>query len=129
MKTYPNQRVVTIHKSKNGLEKFTTYTQFAQQIAMNEIDTLSGLKLWLYFMKNRPTYTLALSPTDCREWGLSEKSYYAGITILCELGYLEAGEGNTLDFYDIPPRLSGSFTTPVRGGIHPPLGIGLSPQR
>ena len=60
---------------------------FRESCPTMEIDTLSGLKMWLYLVKNQSAYTLALSPTDCREWGITEKSYHSGVAKLIELGY------------------------------------------
>ena len=120
MQTYPNQKTITIHKGDTNKGRYTAYTQLSQQIAMNEIDTLSGLKMWLYLVKNQSAYTLALSPTDCREWGITEKSYHSGVAKLIELGYLEARNGNTYDFYDLPPRERAMLNLPKRDTVSYP---------
>ena len=104
MQTYPNQKTIVINKSDTNGRRYTSYLQYAQQLAMNRINKAGALKLWLYLVKNQTAYTLALSPADCQEWGINDKAYHSGVAELIKLGYLVARAGNTYDFYDLPPE-------------------------
>ena len=63
-----------------------------------------GLKMWLYFNKNKNKHSFELSAKACEAWGIKKNSYYRGIEELEKHGYLEPiKEGsNVYNFYEYP---------------------------
>lgn len=106
MGKYANQVTIVsaprLKKDKDHL--YTKLNLDALQQAMKDLKGDSGLKMYLYMVKNREDYEFGLSLADCvNNWGLSKNSYYRGIEELKEKGYLvEIIENAKYMFYELP---------------------------
>lgn len=102
MASVPNQKQIVsaprLKKDKDHL--YAKLNLDALQQAMKDLNG-SGLKLYLYFAKNREDYNFDLSQKACEEWGLSRSSYYRGVKELKEAGYL-VEKGSTMTYYELP---------------------------
>lgn len=101
MVTYPNQKIVTVHKPKYSED----FLQISKEEWMDAYDKLtrSGLGLYLYCSGNQNTYQFALSSLAIQAaLGISDSSYRRAIEELLVKGYLIEGSGNTLHFYTTP---------------------------
>ena len=103
LKTVPNQVCIYTHRLNVDKKNYTMMDRAAEQAAMNDLDKIGSLKLWLYMTKNKDQYRFALSPKDCESWGISAASYRSGKKDLEEKGYLVRRQGsNIVDFYEVP---------------------------
>ena len=99
--TYPNQKVVTIHKeplSKNFLGiNLDVLREACKRLTAHE------LKLYIYLASNKDKYELALSQVAAKEAvNLPRSTYYDQVQNLINKGYLVQKSGNKYDFYEIP---------------------------
>lgn len=103
MITFPNQKVVTIHKSAiaNG-DLYLRVKLDDMFVAMQNL-TSSAFKIWLYLSSNLEDYTLALSCADvCAACGLSERTFHKAVNELIDKNYIVQIHGNTYDFNTYP---------------------------
>ena len=99
--TYPNQRVVKIHRESVKTD-FLGIKNENWQAASRDLGA-HGLRLYLYLASNANNFTLALSPAAARAAiGIPRSTYFDQFAILVDKRYLVPGTGNTYDFYEIP---------------------------
>ena len=99
--TYPNQRVVKIHREPVKTD-FLGIKNENWQAASRDLGAI-GLRLYLYLASNANNYTLALSPAAARAAiGIPRSTYSDQFAVLVDKGYLVPGAGNTYDFYEVP---------------------------
>lgn len=104
IKTVPNQRVITIHKEPTDRQhKYTINNLEALNLAVNDLQSKVGIKLYLYFASNQNEYRFALSSSDFCEWaGCGIKAYNTAFEELEKKGYLiqKIGTETIYTFYD-----------------------------
>ena len=98
--TYPNQKVVTIHKeplNKNYLGiNLDVLRDACQRLTAHE------LKLYIYLASNKDNFELALSQVAATEAvNLPRSTYYDQVKNLINKGYIVHRGGNKYDFYEI----------------------------
>ena len=99
--TYPNQRVVRIHRESVKTD-FLGIKNENWQAASRDLGA-HGLRLYLYLASNANNYNLALSPAAARAAvGIPRSTYFDQFAILVDKRYLVPGAGNTYDFYEVP---------------------------
>lgn len=99
----PNQLHITTIKESSYKDAFHIASNTALYNAMKTL-SISGLKLYLYFITNKHEYEFDLSPAHVKTCtDLSERSYYRAVAELKEHGYLVyAGKGLNYTFYETP---------------------------
>ena len=109
VKTYPNQKLIVIHKAVCDKEHtYTVINRKAMETAMKRMNgrRASGFLLWCYLSLNQEGYELALSneavKTAC---GMKKDAYDTAVSILMEEEYLVRKQGNTYDFYQFPNNI------------------------
>jgi len=102
--TYPNQRMVKVHR-ESVKSDFLGIKNENWKAASRNLHP-HALLLYLYLASNADNYTLALSPAAVREEiGMARSTYHDQFHILIDKGYLVPAHGNTFDFYETPqPR-------------------------
>ena len=99
--TFPNQRVVRIHREPVKTD-FLGIKNENWQAAARDLGP-HGLRLYLYLASNANNYALALSPVAARSAvGIPRTTYCDQFSIMVDKGYLVPGAGNTYDFYEVP---------------------------
>lgn len=99
--TFPNQRVVRIHREPVKTD-FLGIKNENWQAASRDLGA-HGLRLYLYLAANANNYNLALSPAAARAAvGIPRSTYFDQFAILVDKRYLVPGAGNTFDFYEVP---------------------------
>ena len=102
-KTYPNQKMITIHKDPvKG--NFLQVNICEWQEAFATLPRIS-FGLYMYLCGNQNKFNLALSSVDVQKsLGVSDSSYRRAVEDLLAAGYLMMRNGNehTLDFYTAP---------------------------
>lgn len=99
--TYPNQRVVKIHRESVKTD-FLGIKNENWQAASRDLGA-HGLRLYLYLASNANNYALALSPAAARAAiGIPRSTFFDQFAILVDKRYLVPGVGNTYDFYEVP---------------------------
>lgn len=99
--TYPNQRVVRIHREPVKTD-FLGIKNENWQAASRDLGAI-GLRLYLYLAANANNYALTLSPAAARAAiGIPRSTYSDQFAVLVDKGYLVPGAGNTYDFYEVP---------------------------
>ena len=99
--TYPNQRIVNIHREPINSD-FLGIKNENWQFAARDLKPF-GCMLYLYLASNRNNYALALSPAAVRQAiGMAQSTYRDQFNLLLDKGYLVQTGGNTFDFYEIP---------------------------
>ena len=99
--TYPNQRMVKIHRESVKTD-FLGIKNENWQAASRDLGA-HGLRLYLYLAANANNYNLALSPAAARAAiGIPRSTYFDQFAILVDKRYLVPGAGNTYDFYEVP---------------------------
>ena len=99
--TYPNQRVVRIHR-ESVKSDFLGIKNENWQAASRDLGA-HGLRLYLYLAANANNYALALSPAAARAAvGIPRSTYFDQFAVMVDKGYLVPGTGNTYDFYEVP---------------------------
>ena len=99
--TYPNQRIVRIHR-ESVKSDFLGIKNENWQAASRDLGA-HGLRLYLYLAANANNYALALSPAAARAAvGIPRSTYFDQFAVMVDKGYLVPGAGNTYDFYEIP---------------------------
>ena len=99
--TYPNQRVVKIHRESVKTD-FLGIKNENWQAASRDLGA-HGLRLYLYLASNANNYNLALSPAAARAAiGIPRSTFFDQFAILVDKRYLVPGVGNTYDCYEVP---------------------------
>lgn len=111
IKTVPHQKVVSVKK------EMTDEKHYYCKINLNALESASrdlqagAFKLWIYFSKNQPNYTFALSSKEVEEsFGIKIKQYNNAVEELIEKGYLVQEKGNQFFFYEIPQQSNSVIT-------------------
>ena len=106
MKTYPNQKVVTVKKPKYEKNFITVSISEVEEAFI--ILTRTELAIYFYLCGNKDGYTFALSPEHIMtQYKISKSSYHRAIERLIELRYLVANGGNQYIF--CPSRPTGEY--------------------
>ena len=103
MLSFPNQKMITIHKDPVK-ENFLQVNICEWQEAFATLPRIS-FGLYLYLCGNQDKFHLALSSVDVQKsLGVSDSSYRRAVEDLLAAGYLMMRNGNehTLDFYTTP---------------------------
>ena len=99
--TYPNQRIVKIHREPVKSD-FLGIKNAHWQAAARDLGP-HGLRLYLYLASNANNYALALSPAAARAAvGIPRSTYFDQFAVMVDKRYLVPGAGNTYDFYEVP---------------------------
>ena len=99
--TYPNQRMVCVHREPAKAD-FLGIKNANWQAAARDLRPFAFL-LYLYLASNANNYTLALSPATIQEAvGMARNTYHDQFRVLLSKGYLVERDGNTFDFYEVP---------------------------
>lgn len=103
MTTYPNQKVVTIHKKKGSADQpFLQLINSEWQQAAKEL-TGAEFKLYIYLAANADGFELALSRKDVINCtGISDDAYDRAIKSLIQKGYLVNSHSNRYEFNTSP---------------------------
>ena len=104
--TYPNQRLVAIHRERAASD-FLGIKNSNWQAAARDLGA-QALMLYLYFASNANGFMLALSPAAIRQAvGMPASTYRDQFIKLLDKGYLvQRGESKTYDFYETPQRVT-----------------------
>lgn len=90
--SFPNQKIIEI-ESLLPIEEQDTYlkvNQEALRAAMDNLNTMGSLKLWLYLSRHCEGYIFALSSKDCaKDWGITVDTYKSAVKKLIALEYLQ----------------------------------------
>lgn len=101
--TYPNQRLVTVHKADIG-NNFLGVNNSVWTAACRDLGYPATI-LYLYLSANANGYQLALSPAAVQNaLGMPRTTYRDQIRNLINKGYLVEVGGNRFDFYEIPQK-------------------------
>jgi predicted transcriptional regulator len=90
MITYPNQKVICVHKIPVNNKEL--YTQINLNAINKALETLSGnaFKLFIYIAKNQNNHKFALSCSDIiKKLNISNKTYYNAFKELISTGYIQ----------------------------------------
>ena len=99
--TFPNQRVITIHR-ESAKSDFLGIKNENWQAAARDLGA-HALMLYLYLASNANGYNLALSPAAiCQAIGMPKSTYRDQFDKLLSRGYLLPTKGNCFDFYEKP---------------------------
>lgn len=99
--TYPNQRMVRVHRERVSSD-FLGIKNENWQAASRDLGA-HALQLYLYLASNANNYTLALSPVAVRQAiGMARSTYHDQFHKLIDKGYLVPAHGNTFEFYEVP---------------------------
>ena len=98
----PNQRIIKVQKAKADKEHlYTMFNLKALNSAFQCLNSIGGIKLFIYIGKNQNNYSFELSRAAFMEWsGLAETAYKSGIKELINKGYLVNTNGNNYIFYE-----------------------------
>ena len=99
--TFPNQRMITIHREEVKSD-FLGIKNENWQAASRDLGA-HALRLYLYLAANADNYSFALSPADIRQRiGMPTSTYRDQFMILVDKGYLVQRGSNRYDFYEVP---------------------------
>ena len=99
--TFPNQRMITIHREEVKSD-FLGIKNENWQAASRDLGA-HALRLYLYLAANADNYSFALSPADIRQRiGMPNSTYRDQFMILVDKGYLVQSGSNKYDFYEVP---------------------------
>ena len=104
MYTFPNQRVVVVHRDEAKVN-FLGILNENWQAAARDLGA-QALMLYLYIASNANNFKLALSPAAIRKAiGMPASTYRDQFLTLLDKGYLvQQGSGNYYNFYEVPKR-------------------------
>ena len=131
MTTYPNQKVVTVHKNKGSADQpFLQLINSEWQQAAKELTGVE-FKLYIYIAANADGFEFALSRKDVMNCtGISEIAYENGIKSLIKKGYLFHTHGNNFDFNSSPKKYGiEDSDLPLKVWDEPLESMGLSPKK
>ena len=116
--TYPNQRMVKVHREAL-IGDFLGIKNENWQAASRDLGA-HALNLYLYFAANANNYEFALSPADIRQTiGMPTSTYRDQFVKLVDKGYLVQSGSNRYEFYEIPKTRN----APIQNENCAPLGI------
>lgn len=99
--TYPNQRMVNIHREAPKYN-FLGIQNANWQDASKDLGA-HALMLYLYLASNKDNYQLALSPAAVQDAiGMPRSTYHDQFHKLESRGYIVNSHGNTYEFYERP---------------------------
>ena len=99
--TYPNQRVVNIHREA-AKSDFLGIKNENWQAAARDLGA-HALMLYMYLAANADGFNLALSPAAVRQaTGMPRSTYQDQFIKLIDKGYLVQGSGNVYNFFETP---------------------------
>ena len=99
--TFPNQRIITVHR-ESAKSNFLGIKNDNWQAAACDLGA-HALMLYLYIASNANGYVLALSPVAVRQAiGMARSTYHDQFHKLVDKGYLVPASGNTFEFYEVP---------------------------
>ena len=99
--TYPNQRVVNIHREA-AKSDFLGIKNTNWQAAARDLGA-HALMLYMYLAANADGFNLALSPAAVRQaTGMPRSTYQDQFIKLIDKGYLVQGSGNVYNFFEVP---------------------------
>ena len=99
--TYPNQRMIKVHRER-ATTNFLGIKNENWQAASRDLGA-HALRLYLYLAANANNYSFALSPADIRQRiGMPNSTYRDQFMILVDKGYLVQSGSNKYDFYEVP---------------------------
>ena len=104
MKSFPNQKLITVHKPEYK-GNFVQIGIDEWQEAFVKLPARISFGLYLHLCGNADGFPLALSSVDVQKsLGVSDSSYRRAVEDLLAAGYLMMRNGNehTLDFYTTP---------------------------
>ena len=114
--TYPNQRVVTVHRER-ATSDFLGIKNCNWQYAARDLGAHS-LMLYLYLASNADGYNLALSPAAVRQTiGMARSTYHDQFVRLVDKGYLVPNSGNGYDFFEVPQPRHDNNQKPVTAAV------------
>lgn len=101
--TVPHQKVITVVKTKTDEKnKYAKINIEAMEQAAINLEA-GAFKLWVYFAKNQPGYSFALSRQAIENnFGMKKKQYTNAINELINKEYLVVSKGNHYNFNEIP---------------------------
>lgn len=103
MRTVPNQRIITVKKSKTDRQHIYSANNIQAMFeAMGRLTSMCGFKLYMYLAKNQDNYEMALSSADfCDVANCSMTAYNTAFKELESKGYLVNTKASTIYvFYD-----------------------------
>lgn len=110
--TYPNQRVVNIHREA-AKSDFLGIKNQNWQAAARDLGA-HALMLYMYLAANADGFNLALSPAAVRQaTGMPRSTYQDQFIKLIDKGYLVQGSGNVYNFYETPQPSHASNQTSI----------------
>lgn len=99
--TYPNQRVINIHREA-AKSNFLGIKNENWQAAARDLGA-HALMLYLYLASNADGFNLALSPAAVRQaTGMPRSTYQDQFIKLIDRGYIVQESGNVYSFYETP---------------------------
>lgn len=112
--TYPNQRVISIHREA-AKSNFLGIKNENWQAAARDLGA-HALMLYLYLAANADGYNLALSPAAIRQAiAMPRSTYQDQFVKLIDRGYIVQESGNVYNFYETPQpshaNIQASITT------------------
>lgn len=112
--TYPNQRVINIHREA-AKSDFLGIKNTNWQAAARDLGA-HALMLYLYLASNADGYNLALSPAAIRQAiAMPRSTYQDQFVKLIDRGYIVQESGNVYNFYETPQpshaNIQASITT------------------
>ena len=111
--TYPNQRVVQIHREP-AKTNFLGIKNETWQAAARDLGAHACL-LYLYLASNANDFKLALSPEAIRvAIGMPRSTYTDQFKKLIDKGYVVLRAGNVYDFYEVPQPKTDTQSTKNR---------------
>lgn len=102
--TYPNQRVVTIHKFL-GDEKYSVLGDLAVVNAIRRMNgkRAGGFQLWSVLRMNKDGFSMRMSERFMAQgYFLQRKAYYKAMAILEESGFLVKESAHSYAFFELP---------------------------
>lgn len=105
--TYPNQRVINIHR-ESAKSDFLGIKNQNWQAAARDLGA-HALMLYMYLAANADGFNLALSPAAVRQAiGMPRSTYQDQFIKLIDKGYLVQGSGNVYNFFETPQPSHGT---------------------
>ena len=110
--TYPNQRVVNIHREA-AKSDFLGIKNQNWQAAARDLGA-HALMLYMYLAANADGFNLALSPAAVRQaTGMPRSTYQDQFIKLIDKGYLVQGSGNVYNFFETPQTSHGNIQASI----------------
>lgn len=109
MQSYPNQRMIHVHR-EHATHDFLGIKNENWQAAARDLGE-TALALYMYLASNRNDYEFALSQVAVKNAiGMKKSTYYDQFNKLVAKGYLVNTHGNTFEFFEVPQSATGNGT-------------------